>query len=85
MHELAPAGSKTKGGSIVFMGVTAGILMGIIVAMIVNAAIPRGETACVCFSVWVEAGDGWGLSRGGNGPMSKPCRLYCIASMISCW
>lgn len=43
MHELAPPGRKTRGGSIIFVGVTAGILMGIIVAMIVNAAIPRPD------------------------------------------
>lgn len=43
MHELAPAGHKTKGGSIVFLGVTAGIMSGLIVAMVVTAAMPQSE------------------------------------------
>ncbi|WIA20600.1 hypothetical protein OEZ85_004984 [Tetradesmus obliquus] len=40
MHELAPPTAKTKGGCIVFMSVNAGIVFGILVAMIVNAAVP---------------------------------------------
>jgi hypothetical protein len=44
MHELAPAGHKTKGGSIVFVGVTAGIMSGLIVAMVVTAAMPQSES-----------------------------------------
>jgi MFS family permease len=47
MHELSPSGGKTKGGSIIFVGVTAGIMMGQIVALIVNAAIPTGENLVV--------------------------------------
>lgn len=42
MHELAPPTAKTKGGCIVFMSVNAGIVFGILVAMIVNAAVPPG-------------------------------------------
>jgi MFS family permease len=41
--ELSAAGHKTLGGSVVFVGVTLGILCGISAAMIVNAAIPPSE------------------------------------------
>jgi hypothetical protein len=43
MHELAPATAKTKGGCVVFMSVNAGIVFGILVAVIVNAAVPPGD------------------------------------------
>mgnify|MGYP001807745160 FL=1 len=69
MHELSPSGGKTKGGSIIFMGVTAGIMMGQIVALVVNAAIPIGELthalpydtatpfACcyLCYGLWLAS------------------------------
>lgn len=51
MHELAPSGKKTKGGSVIFVGVTAGIMMGTIVALIINAAIPPGEEGGWCCRV----------------------------------
>lgn len=43
MHELAPAKHKSKAGSIVFIGVTTGIMMALILSMIVSAAIPPGD------------------------------------------
>lgn len=44
MYELAPSRARSKGSSIIFVSVTAGILLGIVVTMILTASTTTGDS-----------------------------------------